>query len=293
MKSGKIVLVMAVALAVAGCQGGVKSENLFGKPAKSAASGDAAQAQTERSVKMVDRDVEAPDIFDVTTTALWDGRPSLGGVWVAYPGVKEPERVIIRNPANGKFVIGALFRREIGNAGPKLQLSSDAATALGLAAGQPAKISVTALKRVQAGAPEAAAKTPAPAAADKAEQAGKTAAKPVSQVTAEASAAIDKAAKTAKPTPPAARPQKSEETAAAPAARRYVQIGIFSVEANAKRADRMVTKTGARVEVNAETIGGKTFWRVLAGPADTAPQQRTLLAKVKGVGFGDAFLVKK
>ena len=71
----------------------------------------------------------------MTDQGLWDGRPSLGGVWVAHPDVTEPERVIIRNEANGKFVIGALFRRERELPGPKLQMSSDAAAALERAGG--------------------------------------------------------------------------------------------------------------------------------------------------------------
>ena len=51
-------------------------------------------------MKLVDRDVEAPDVFQVSDQALWDGRPSLGGVWVASPDAVDPERVILRNPAN-------------------------------------------------------------------------------------------------------------------------------------------------------------------------------------------------
>ena len=91
---------------------------------------------------------------------LWDGRPSLGGVWVAHPDVNEPERVIIRNAANSKFVIGALFRRERENPGPAFQVSSDAAAALGMLAGAPAQLNVTALRRE-----EAPAETPAEEAA--------------------------------------------------------------------------------------------------------------------------------
>jgi len=57
------------------------------------------------SITLVERDVEAPDVFDVTDLALWDGRPSLGGVWVAYPDNIEPERVIIRNTENIIIII--------------------------------------------------------------------------------------------------------------------------------------------------------------------------------------------
>ena len=107
----------------------------------------AAAAPASRATRLVERDVEAPDVFQVTEGGLWDGRPSLGGVWVAHPDVREPERVIIRNPSNGKFVIGALFRKERATPGPELQVSSDAADALGLVAGQPTNLNVTALRR--------------------------------------------------------------------------------------------------------------------------------------------------
>lgn len=105
--------------------------------------------QASTTVRMVERDVEAPEVFQVDESGLWDGRPSLGGVWVAHPEVGDPERVIIRNDSNGKFVIGALFRRERENPGPRIQVSSDAASALGLLAGAPTVLNVTALRRVE------------------------------------------------------------------------------------------------------------------------------------------------
>lgn len=83
------------------------------------------------------RDVEAPDVFDVTEAGLWDGRPSLGGIWVAHPDAKQPERVLIKNAANNKSVTGALFRRERNLPGPALQVSSSAAEQLGMLAGSP------------------------------------------------------------------------------------------------------------------------------------------------------------
>ncbi|WP_375688403.1 SPOR domain-containing protein [Pseudooceanicola sp. LIPI14-2-Ac024] len=116
---------------------------------------------TRRATRLIERDIEAPEVFQVTEAGLWDGRPSLGGVWVAHPDVTEPERVLIRNTANDKFVIGALFRRERENPGPRLQVSSDAAAALGMLAGAPQNLNVTALRRqevqqtAEAEAPEA------------------------------------------------------------------------------------------------------------------------------------------
>ena len=94
----------------------------------------------------VRRDVERPDIFSTTENALWDGRPSLGGVWVAHPDVGDPERVTITNTGNGRSVSGALFRRERNNPGPRIQVSSDAANALGLLAGQPTELSVVVVR---------------------------------------------------------------------------------------------------------------------------------------------------
>ncbi len=93
------------------------------------------------------RDVEAPDVFQLTEAGLWDGRPSLGGIWVAHPDVTQPERVIIKNASNNKSVTGALFRRERNLPGPALQVSSAAAEQLGILAGAPTKINVVALRR--------------------------------------------------------------------------------------------------------------------------------------------------
>jgi rare lipoprotein A len=101
-------------------------------------------------------DIEAPELFQASDRGLWDGRPSIGGIWVAHPDVGEPHRVVIRVPATGASVIGALFRRERDLAGPPIQVSSEAAEALGLLAGAPAALTVTALRREgEAAAPAA------------------------------------------------------------------------------------------------------------------------------------------
>jgi rare lipoprotein A len=57
----------------------------------------AAGPAPDRCRPATERDVEAPEVFDVTDEGLWDGRPSLGGVWVAHPDATDPERVMIRN----------------------------------------------------------------------------------------------------------------------------------------------------------------------------------------------------
>lgn len=286
-------LLLATALGLAGCEGGLP----FG-----GGSGDAAEGAPVRqasSARLVDRDVEAPEVFDVSDQGLWDGRPSLGGVWVAHPDVKDPERVIIRNPANGKFIIGALFRRERDMPGPRLQVSSDAAGALDMLAGQPATLQVTALRREEAEEAEVAATDPAIAAAEP------ITATPIDAVAGTAAAAIDAAdppKASAAPAPrPAAAPAKPAPAAGAPAAapaatasgRPYIQIGIFSVEANAKRAAEQMKTAGLAAEIRKDESQGKTFWRVVVGPLTGADARAAAVAKVKGLGYPDAYAVSK
>lgn len=262
------------------------------------------------------RDVENAKIFGMTAKGLWDGRPSLGGVWVAHTSVKDPQRVIIRNEANGKSVVGALFRREIDNPGPPLQLSSDAAEALGMIAGQPATLKVTALERVEptpapppvlskpvavadvAAAPAAAAKPGTPATAP-----AKPGAIATETLTGTAAAAIEKAAgkpgtkPAAQPAPAPAPAATAAATAAAPAdaalKRAYVQVGIFSVEANAEKAAQQMKKAGFKASVRPDQSQGKSFWRVIIGPATTVADRDAMAAKVKGLGYPDSYPVSR
>ena len=150
-------LMLSTLVALSACaEGHFQMPNLASRADSSP--GDIAGSGT---TAFVERDVEAPEVFQVTESGLWDGRPSLGGIWVAHPDVSDPERVIIRNGDNGQFVIGALFRRERETPGPRLQVSSDAAEALGLLAGAPTQLNVTALRSETQ--PTAAAMPPAAA----------------------------------------------------------------------------------------------------------------------------------
>ena len=271
-------------------------------------SGDTATASLARpaATTLIEQDVEAPEVFDASDAGLWDGRPSLGGVWVAHPDVTDPERVIIRNKTNGKFVIGALFKRERDNPGPKFQVSSDAATALGLLAGAPQTLNVTALRRKEVeGQPEAEA-TPAVAQATEAE----TIAKPeaIETTSLEPLAAAEAAIAKAEDKTKAARRQaasqvitpaaqvtptlaRAEAPKPAKLAKPFVQIGIFSIEANASRTAENLRKEGVIPTVLAQESQGKKFWRVIAGPATSTSDKNALLKKVKAMGFSDAYFV--
>ena len=341
----RFLLCTALGLGLSGCAGGTSTDTALltadGQPIVDATVGAAT------SVKLIDRDVEAPDVFSSDGPSLWDGRPSLGGVWVATPDAKDPERVIMRNPANGKFVIGALFRREAANPGPKLQISSDAADALGILAGNPTNITVTALRREEAPTPQPDAKAPllasaetvgsetvvagAAAAIDTAAATATAAASAKSSATtataatatAVATAANETAAtaaaaaaepakggffagltaafknpsagKTATAAAPAATdtvttvPLSAVETAAPAPAKAVtsgptIQVGIFSVEANAQRAVDALAKAGVKATIRKGEAQGKAYWSVSTkGDAAT-------LAKVKAAGFTDAYL---
>ncbi|MCO0635237.1 SPOR domain-containing protein [Lutimaribacter sp. EGI FJ00014] len=286
----------AMVLALTAC-GDVGNFNPFKAKAQD---GEAEVSAAARTVKLIERDVEAPEVFQVTEPGLWDGRPSLGGVWVAHPDVDEPERVIIRNTKNDKFVIGALFRRERENPGPAVQVSSDAAAALEMLAGQPMQLNITALRReeVPADGPEAeeddAAQLDAPAQVAASELAPADA---ETDPIAAASAALDAAE--AEPAVASASAEPTPQPASAPAPRPraggldkpYLQIGIFSVETNASNTAQAMRTSGMVPTVKKQTSKGKTFWRVLVGPATSASERAALLKKIKAKGFEDAYAV--
>lgn len=263
------------------------------------------------ATRLVERDVEAPEVFHVTEEGLWDGRPSLGGVWVAHPTADDPERVIIRNEENGRFVIGALFRREHDNPGPELMISSDAAAALNILAGDPTRVQVTALRREEVADPVV---TPAPDAEATLAAAQGTAiatpaisASPLGDPLAAAAAAISEAEvasgiASAGPVtealaPAAPAPVAVAATAPAPAAstldRPYIQIGIFSVEENANNTGQALRNAGLMPTIYDQSTNGRRFWRVVVGPAQTAEDRAATLRTVAGLGFADAYAVSR
>ncbi|WP_322894286.1 MULTISPECIES: SPOR domain-containing protein [unclassified Yoonia] len=223
-----------------------------------------------------EQDVERPDIFEATDRGLWDGRPSLGGIWVAHPDVRDPERVVIRNVANGQSTIGALFRRERANPGPALQLSSDAAEALGILAGAPTELSVVALRREEvvaqaepaADADLAPLATPAEIAAAELEPAAAPAA------TQPVAVALPPAA----PAPP--------DSGQPPAT--LAQVGIFGVQGNADAAAATLQSAGFTASVIPLQSAGRQTWRVVAGPV---PDQ-VALARLRALGFPDAYILQ-
>ena len=242
------------ALALSGCEQG----GLFAPSGPEA--GATAAADRPAATRLMERDVEAPDVFQRTEAGLWDGRPSLGGVWVAHPEVEDPERVLIRNNANGETVIGALFRRERDRPGPRFQVSSDAAEALAMLAGAPVELDVTALRREQAPAEAPKATEPAPDATATDTPGGEA----PETATSETTAPETEAPRAAAPEPDPSGPGGQDETAAASAA------------AAIDRAEAAGTEGGT---------AGTPAARQQAGAAE--PERRGLLARLFRRGPGE------
>ncbi len=255
-------------------------------------------AATGSPLKLVQRDVETPSAFSVSEKAVWDGRPSLGGIWVAYPGNVQPERVNIRNMENGKTVVGALFKRERQNPGPAIQVSSDAANALDLVPGKPVELSVVALRReaIDTAPPAIMVKdepTPEPevevvtigkpdAQAPKgSEEAAKTIAAAVAAVQTDTTSSAPQARTVAN--------DPDDRTAG----RSYVQVGVFAKESNANDLARKLTDDGILSTARALDAGTRTLYRVVAGPASSPSDLKSMLAKIKAQGFDDAYTVTR
>lgn len=275
------LVVPSIALvALAGCEGGF--ELPFG-----GGSGETAQTASVAAAQPgEERDVEAPEVFRAAESGLWDGRPSLGGVWVAHPDVTDPERVIIVNNANGSSVIGALFRREREAPGPRIQVSSDAATELGLLAGQPQQLTVTALRREVVEAPAPVALPDAEPIATETLDGDPIAAAAAAIDEAESAPAITPAAAPA-PAAPAPVPASAPSSLEKP----FIQIGIFSIEANANNTGASLRNAGIIPTILRQESQGKTFWRVIVGPSTNETERAQVLTQVKSLGFNDAYFV--
>lgn len=336
-----LVLGVIASLALAACEEGGfgTGTSIDGSPA--------VRPPAERRVEIVE--VERPDVFSATELALWDGRPSLGGIWVAHPDVNDPERVRITNTGSGQSVNGALFRRERQNPGPRIQLSSDAAAALGVLAGQPTELSVVVLRQeevviepelapveeptneeatgsddgVTESAVAAAAATASVAPpkkrpgfwdsvraafggnpeADSPELAedgeAETTASTAPEVETQtldpidaAAAAIDEAEANQAQTAIAAAPAAAPSTTGS-LRNPYIQVGLYSQEANANSAAAALRQGGIVPTVVPGSNANGPFWRVIVGPVTTADDQAEILGQVRSLGYSDAFLAPR
>ena len=287
-RNGKAVvrygIVVATAGLVAGCTPTGGANPLSDAPATNAALAAATAPASGSGSRAIERDVEAPEVFQVADRGLWDGRPSLGGVWVAHPTATDPERVMIRNPATGASVIGALFRRERDNPGPRFQVSSEAATALGILAGAPTEIEVTAL-RLQRVEMEI---EPAPAPTTAADETLALAPVEPAAATATPATGTPEPATATGPTAPQGAPTGEVAIAREEEPRRRGLFGLFGRRDAAPETPAIAETTLAPVAPVAETAVAAGATALAAAPASepqAAPQAAPQPSERRGL-FG-------
>ena len=207
-------------------------------------------------IEFKENDVEAPEIFNAEGLAYWDGQSSLGGVWITHPKVDQATRVLIKDKYGGKSVIGAIFNRSGDDNEKRMLLSSEAAVSLGVEANENRIITVTALRALKTGE----------------------------------SIKNKSDAKNAETKVVSAQNSGRENIALT---KPYIQVGIFSIEQNARNTAEVMHQLNIQPTVKEQTSRNKTFWRVIVGPAVDMNERSTLLQKVKAVGFGDAYAVSK
>ena len=207
-------------------------------------------------IEFKENDVEAPEIFNAEGLAYWDGQSSLGGVWITHPKVDQATRVLIKDKYGGKSVIGAIFKRSGDDNEKRMLLSSEAAASLGVEANENRIITVTALRAL----------------------------KTVESIKNKSDA------KNAETKVVSVQNNGSENIALT---KPYIQVGIFSIEQNARNTAEVMNQLNIQPTVKEQTSRSKTFWRVIVGPAVDMNERSTLLQKVKAVGFGDAYAVSK
>jgi hypothetical protein len=203
-----------------------------------------------------ENDVEAPEIFNAEGLAYWDGQSSLGGVWITHPNVDQATRVLIKDKYGGKSVIGAIFNRSGDDNEKGMLLSSEAAASLGVKANENRIITVTALRAL----------------------------KTVKSIKNK----LDVKSVETKVVSP-----KNSDSENIALSKPYIQVGIFSIEQNARNTAEVMRQLNIQPTVKQQTSRNKTFWRVIVGPAVDINERSTLLQKVKAVGFGDAYAVSK
>ena len=71
----------------------------------------------------------------------------------------------------------------------------------------------------------------------------------------------------------------------------FIQVGIFGVENNAMKTGNQMSKLGLQTNTFEFKIKGKTYWRVVAGPATTLENKNNMLNTIKSAGFTDAYFV--
>ena len=224
---GKFFLILSFVITIAGCSPLIKKSN---------------SANNTTNVKLD----EKPEILDISASVIWDGDQTLGGNWISHPNVASPERVLIKNIANGKSIVGAVFQQTKKTKTGSALISSDAAKALDIAQNEKTKVQIVAVRAPESSDPP--------------------------RVISES--------KTANNAP-------LEIIASKP----FIQVGIFGVQNNAKKAKDQMLNLNLPVNILDFQIKEKPYWRVVVGPASTSDSRKNMLKAIKSAGFTDAYYV--
>lgn len=280
-----VVAPILCALALAGCDEGFTLGEALTSP-----------TSTSGATETIETDVIAPEAFSITDSALWDGRPTFGGVWVAHPDAETPERVRIRNIETGKEVIGALYKRERDFPGPKIELSADAASALGVLAGNPTQLSIATLRRRTVvvevppeeitAAPEMATPVLRPAAATPAVEVpvvpAPTPTPPAPEVS---TAAMPTVTTSALPAAPEPTPEEARTSV-------YIQVATMQSRNKAEDIVSKMITAGLFAEIRERETSNRTLYRVIVGPAKTPEALEIMMSVVHEIGYKDAIVLR-
>lgn len=263
-------------LAIAACEPVVESQQA---PAPSQT-----PTATTTQAAAVEVATPRPDLYSVRALAAWDGRPSLGGAWIAHPDVTSAERASITEVATGRTITAALFRRDPSIPGPPFQLSADAAQQLGIQPGVSVELDVVAVRMTTVTPPqpapvvEPAIAEAAPAAVEQVE--------PAETLIATAPEPRPELTPAVEPTP-APEPAAPAPTNGAAPERPYMQVGTFGVAANATALVQRLQAEG----LSAQTVTAGALTRVVVGPAASAAEQAIMRDALRDMGFTDALAV--
>ena len=75
-------------------------------------------------------------------------------------------------------------------------------------------------------------------------------------------------------------------------AKSFIQVGIFGVQDNATKTRDRLSQLDLPINTFEFEIKGKSYWRVVAGPASTSQSKQNMLTKIQSAGFTDAYFVK-
>ena len=131
---GKFLIVLSFLITIAGCSPLIKKSN-------------SAKNITNLALN------EKPEILDISASVIWDGDQTLGGNWISHPNVASPERVLIKNIANGKSIVGAVFQQTKKTKTGSALISSDAAKALDIAQNEKTKVQIVAVRAPESSDP--------------------------------------------------------------------------------------------------------------------------------------------